>query len=130
MREFFRGWRRKIGVMPLVVACAFMAGWVRSQALFDQIAARGNLFLSNGGCVVWDWKGWGGSDSSITDWYSNMATPFDEDWYLGSDGVRLPYWAIVIPLTLLSAHLLLSKPRPRKPPESTKPPDEAQVTHA
>jgi hypothetical protein len=29
-----------------------------------------------------------------------------------------PYWSIVLPLTLLSAYLLLSKPRPPKPPES------------
>lgn len=29
-------------------------------------------------------------------------------------GVTLPYWSIVVPLTLLSAWLLLSKPRPPK----------------
>ena len=38
MDEFFRGWRRKIGVLTLVMACVFMVGWVRSEAMFDMIA--------------------------------------------------------------------------------------------
>jgi hypothetical protein len=31
MREFFRGWRRKIGVVTLLIACLFMVGWVGSE---------------------------------------------------------------------------------------------------
>ena len=30
MMEFFRGWRRKVGVVTLAMACVFMVGWVRS----------------------------------------------------------------------------------------------------
>ena len=38
MREFFRGWKRKLGVVSLVMACVFMAGWVRSSLLTDRFA--------------------------------------------------------------------------------------------
>ena len=34
----------------------------------------------------------------------------------GMSGLVVPFWSIVFPLTLLSAYLLLSKPRPAKPP--------------
>jgi hypothetical protein len=33
--DYFRPWRRKIGVMTLVMACVFAAGWVRSSVRFD-----------------------------------------------------------------------------------------------
>ncbi len=39
---------------------------------------------------------------------------------ISADSFHLPYWSVVIPLTLLSAWLLLSKPRQTKP--STEPP--------
>ena len=35
MGEFFKGWRRKIGVVTLLMALAFMAGWVRSLSNMD-----------------------------------------------------------------------------------------------
>jgi len=107
MGDFFRPWRRKAGCVLLVMALPLMALWVRSDILFDQIFVRGNLLLSNSGCIVWNWQGWGGPDSHITHWYSDTASPFSEDWYIGADGVRLPYWSIIIPLTLLSAVLIL-----------------------
>lgn len=37
MRDFFRGWRRKVGVALLIVSCAFAAGWVRSLWISDQL---------------------------------------------------------------------------------------------
>ena len=52
MREFFQGWRRKVGVVTLVMACVLTAGWVRSFLIRDilsinvfpqQIAAESNL---------------------------------------------------------------------------------------
>jgi hypothetical protein len=35
MREFFRGWKRKAGVVTLMVACMFAVGWVRSRFVSD-----------------------------------------------------------------------------------------------
>ena len=37
MREFFRGWKRRVGVVTLLMACGFMAGWVRSGMVDDWI---------------------------------------------------------------------------------------------
>ena len=35
MGEFFRGRRRKVGLLTLVLALMFMGGWVRSQLIVD-----------------------------------------------------------------------------------------------
>jgi len=43
----------------------------------------------------------------------------DVDWRYVVTMFAVPYWAVVLPPTLLSAYLLLVKPRPKKPPEST-----------
>ena len=40
MREFFKGWKRKIGCLTLVMACVATAGWVRSQHFSDFIKYR------------------------------------------------------------------------------------------
>ena len=37
MIEFFRGWKRKVGCVTLVLACVFSAGWVRSSSIFDGV---------------------------------------------------------------------------------------------
>ena len=39
MREFFRGWRRKVGCVTLVMAIAFTIGWVRSTIMADFVGA-------------------------------------------------------------------------------------------
>lgn len=112
MSEFFHGWRPKAGCVTLMMACSTTSLWIRSYIVFDQIAVAGNLLISNSGCLVWSWLGWG-SDLHILNWYSETASPFSEDWYFGTDGVRLPFWAINIPLALLSAYLILCKPPKR-----------------
>ncbi len=35
MGDYFKPWRRKIGVLTLVLACVFAAGWVRSPFVQD-----------------------------------------------------------------------------------------------
>jgi hypothetical protein len=40
MREFFRGWRRKAGLVTLVMACAVMAMWARSRFINDVPPSR------------------------------------------------------------------------------------------
>lgn len=44
--------------------------------------------------------------------------------------ICVPYWSIVIPLTLLSAWLLLSKPRPAKPQTAKQPTPVTRASHA
>jgi len=139
MGEFFKGWRRKIGVVALVMACVFIAGWVRSFSMMDfmllpslqgndprrldrclvswdqclvvlregrrtgsYISSRpyGDLRdrLFNNPALEWKWSGFG---------FGSGATKGAPLHSL----VAVPYWSIVIPLTLISAYLLLSKPR-------------------
>jgi hypothetical protein len=163
MREFFRGWRRKIGVMTLVVACVFMAGWVRSCTTeddFESDSIYDYQVTIGGGQIIWwrigakdgvrnlqskrtwrsrplNWRLWPEA-SQTSGW--DILTQYNVPGFSLKTGRRLGEstlvfgvasisW-IVVPLTMLSAYLLLSNPRTRKPPESTKPPDEAQVTHA
>lgn len=35
MREFFHGWRRKIGCVTLVMALVFVVGWIRNLVVMD-----------------------------------------------------------------------------------------------
>ena len=43
MGDFFRGWRRKIGLLSLVLALLFMGVWVRSLSVMDVINVRTSL---------------------------------------------------------------------------------------
>jgi hypothetical protein len=38
MKEFFRGWKRKVGVVTLLMACVFAGGWVRGYSMYDSLA--------------------------------------------------------------------------------------------
>jgi hypothetical protein len=40
MREVFRGWRRKVGAVTLVMACVFAVGWLRSGVNSERIVAH------------------------------------------------------------------------------------------
>ena len=115
MGEFFRGWRRKVGVVTLVMALVAMVGWIRSGFVDEWVAVclgERTLFV-----LVSTWRGlslesWPGMppDSPPFLWRSNQHNP--SDGLTPDDGqLRIPYCFIVIPLTLLSAFLLLTKPR-------------------
>jgi hypothetical protein len=111
------------------MACVFAAAWVRSLNVMDKIA------FPFGDSIVWI-----GSRYSYVVWYQYGAAPefvravkfsyeseqLDEldhvqwDWNLagfawlkGDEQIRMavPYWSIVLPLTLISALCLLTKPR-------------------
>jgi len=171
MGDFFRGWRRKVGVVTLMVALAFMTAWFRSigvQEMFYLAKSDYNIarIVSTNASLVWERfqpevpmfvvSG----DSCISVAFENsrdcvLSSPFNYtldttaeptlagppwerpafpphpvvwswQWYgFGQGGchhtgysgnarlalLRIPYWAIVLTFTLLSAFLLLSKPR-------------------
>ena len=142
MGEYFRGWKRKIGVATLVMACVFAAGWVRSIFVHDVL-----LFVHDGD-VLGLWGSQSGSLRWSTDivnaqvwtvpqWQNWIASegvhPFDDpniewQWRCCGFGVAddatervVPYWSITIPLTLISLVLLLSKPRKSTPKKITDP---------
>jgi len=97
MGEFFKGWRRKIGVVTLVLACVFAVDWMR---LADYSVKEGR--------------------TSDVPWLPTVMHP-----QLG-----VPYGWIVLPLTLLSGYLLLSKPRLSKPKQTTEPAPTTGARHA
>jgi len=104
MRGFFKGWRRKMGCVTLCLALSIVGIWMRSYDQWDSFD-YGNTFVdSREGVIqrVWDARnmifsgGIGSEPETIVYW-------------------RVPYWSIVLLLTLLSAYLLLVKPRVAKP---------------
>lgn len=152
MGDVFKGWRRKIGVVTLVMACVLMAGWARSQRIgecfnvshagtrrYDLGSDQNRVFLSllsaqsgdsirlrnsNGTevfvpfymkmsrglerrltecktewrCQLWGFEIWKVQTPDIPQ-FRNLTVMF------------IPYWSIVLPMTLLSAYLILWKPR-------------------
>jgi hypothetical protein len=142
MGEFFKGWRRQLGLRTLVVACVFMAGWVRSLTTTDQLIGKeffGQLhsFGSQSGAFYWIRlkpclppvpatppipdldrhslaRKLGFLDIEIRQNSGGMTM-------LAGNGIGVPYWIITIPLTILSAFLLLSKPRPSTPKKTPEP---------
>ena len=169
MLEFFKGWRRKIGVVTMVLACVFAVGWVRSLAFEDELilhttesinrrrltfqryhaisgsgmfglitehigigsvtehsseinAIRSRLELemfnwtaTPGASTMYPWL-WGDL-SRKTSVYGNYQTNWQSGHWETCDVIS--YQFVVLPLTLLSAWLLLSKPR--KPKADSKP---------
>lgn len=129
MGGFFHGWRRKTGCVILFLACVFLGGWVRSWESADEIEIRFNdhtliWFVSCYdwvGCGVHHEKGFVFHKSRRTRWTSAYRSEGDGDAFQGYDFylegrvsstyLVLPYSVFVIPLTLLAAFLLLSKPR-------------------
>jgi len=57
MGEFFKGWRRKLGVVALALACVLSAGWARSlverDALIRINAHDTHGMVSADGCLQW-----------------------------------------------------------------------------
>jgi hypothetical protein len=158
MAEFFRGWKRKVGVVTLCLGCVFMLEWVRSASESDLIhfmrqphirhtiyscpAGLGwtRLCLTAGTPIYnrpFDYVTW----QTLPLSQRNGVYPFDwhdTQWGTQWMGFRMgtvvwdnppgfqettvvvvPHWSIVIPLTLLSAWLLLSKPRRVEKPDTT-----------
>ena len=145
MPTYFKPWRRKIGVATLVVACVAMGAWVRSTLVKDHLTRdygdgstiQATAFDSHFGLVVR--KGFQPSGKTEIRWLHSQVESINDwaaergDWIsyrLGFGIVHYKltngylkawfthYASIVIPLTLLSAWLLLSRPRAKPTPPS------------
>lgn len=106
MWSYFKSLRRKFGVVTLVIACVLAAGWVRSFYIFDVYTqSQETVFASDKG-------GFGAYTPTSVKVTANGTTAFlrelKQRW-------SVPYWSVVVPLTLLTTWLLLSKPRARQP---------------
>ena len=154
MGEFFKGWRRKAGLVTLVMACLLTVGWMRSIAEFDCFCLTGNSWLhvswfnvtiqsaegrltlfrdspDYGIAALW----WSGENAKTIEPYDPLGVAegihieWRRDWacftfgayhvlegteLIRTDVYDIPYWSLVLPLTLLSAWLILIKPRKAK----------------
>ena len=170
MGDFFKPWRRKIGVATLLMACVLMAGWIRSPTGRDRLrfpidTLNYHDIASFGGGLLWERvylvqpiKLNAVESTYASALFSEFATTFVDtqmnltsgiqegggqrfEWRwrccgfdageIGEDGALgkfrgtfwfISYWSIVLPLTFISAFLLLTKPRQltqKKTPEPT-----------
>ena len=134
MGEFFKLWRRKIGLATLLMSCVFMGVGIRSIVVEDSIRAndffgRSHLFHSRDGAFIWHrWREradypppfvWNSSPIKgrlrSKMWFS-WATTVNPHGKTGEivNVPFTPYWILAAPFTLLSAWLLLSKLRKAK----------------
>ena len=141
MREVFKGWRSKIGIITIVMALFFVGVWIRSYSVSEEIvvlmSGRLHAFMSTGGSFSWV-SSTGDRMPDSFEWEMNSQWPngrtsssrsigmlskiknfqwSDTVWETTADKSRfwiIHYWQIAVPLTLLSAYLLLIKPRSSK----------------
>ncbi len=143
MNGYFRPLRRKFGVLTLLLACVFMVGWVRSLTVIDVLTLRPDKYCSVFIVSNKSWMFLQIAKAEVrqahrlrwpTSYRSERARHLKHFFkcYPGQPNVLIvdgksplpklsvyacPYWSIIIPLTLLSAWLLLSKPRKKKSTE-------------
>lgn len=120
MGEFFHGWRRKLGCVALVMAGLLASGWVRSHSCFDRAhmdwpsRSERHYVGSEKGRIWWMCIPYNPPVYSVG-WETEMIYRATQcDWRFDEDSWVIPYWPLAVPLTLLSAYLILWKPR--KPP--------------
>lgn len=116
MRDFFRGWRRKVGCVVLIMALLAVSAWIKSLYVQDMIAFdianRTHFFVSNESHFFWVTLEGPPGPPPIS-WTSGRSTriPSTGDYVLRKtvvvvfawSGIKsIPYWTIVLPLTLLS----------------------------
>ena len=97
MGDFFKGWRRKAGVVTLAMAMLLTDAWIRSISTRDSVGFR----------LFGKWNVAASEEQSLQ-WGAEV--PSTILWNVWT----VPYWSIVLPLTLLSAWLILAKPRNAK----------------
>jgi hypothetical protein len=150
MKEFFRGWRRKVGVVTLVMACLLMCGWVRSRGQVDlvifsfpnlnltflschhgvRLLPQRSLMISYGGSspnysVRLTFQNERIENTPGISWHSYMSDRLDiqdENNEVSTQNGFYSYGIVSIPLTIIATWLLVfSKPRQSKPQSHPEP---------
>ena len=117
MGEFFKGWRCKAGLVTLAMALLLTVAWTRSYVTADAIKfgfiGQQHIAISLDGQLAWEsYPGYGRlqyerRQHRVTGNVSVRAV-------IDQMSCKAPYWSVVLPLTLLSAWLILVKPRKAK----------------
>ena len=142
MGAYFKGWRQKAGCVTLALATFVMAGWIRSRLIFDKVdvVLDDQTYVTCLSCI--QGVGWSTShyrqlklpatmqsvryytdeqpsdsemlDQAGNDVSRNLFIISVEDLYSDPQGsmIIVRYFVIAIPLTLLSACLLLWRSGP------------------
>ena len=140
MGEYFRPWRRRFGLLTLVMACVAFGGWARSMTFCDSVDLPSRLtptfmpvhVVSLGRCVGMFFPEARIDNKRLLPWFRtnegigncNLLQQPHVEWkwrfcgfgigWAKAEGfwhVVIPYWFVITPLTLLSVYVLLSKPR-------------------
>ena len=140
MGEFFKGWRRKIGLVVLMLAFVFMGFLARSFDLSVGVAGfKNDSFFATNGSFIWERQHSNGKTTTTTgenairwgrvkvasgtSFFQNPLIKWYWQWcgigsgeYQYKGGMRnvfwaIPHWFIILLLTLLSGYLLLKKPK-------------------
>lgn len=132
MREFFHGWRRKAGCVTLVMACAIAGLGMRSRISYDIASfafnSRQHQIVSIDSRLEWRAFNLEPSSVGFNRWTSVdagdlVAYLVRYDFWQFEHSQRhaekwaSPDWVLVVPFTVLSAYLLLWKPRQRTEPD-------------
>ena len=143
MREFFKGWRRKVGCVTLVMAVGVATAWIRSGPISDRIGwwteRSDHQLYSSLGHFIWSsnhydkpidprtrnpgsWRQYTGPNRPrVTDHTTNIGRKWSFSFSTFKfrktlvNGITkywliIPYRLVAIPLTMLSAYLILWNP--------------------
>ena len=104
MCEFFRGWRRKIGVAALLLACLVIGLWTRSSTVTDRVDCHCGWHglmqsvVSSGGSLSWE----------------RQDQPRLPIWKMGAAGQSSQARRAMSPISLTSELVVLvGRPQPR-----------------
>ena len=123
---FVHGWRRKSGALTLMIACFLMVMWIRSRLVIDCVEFStphrqhaiasfwGRIALKSADLSGPNRSGWFSID--LRQLPSTLEKLLDLSDLSGRNPIQwvVPYWSVTIPLTTLSAYLLVSAPRKPK----------------
>ena len=128
----------------MAMTLALIAAFARSYPVYDMaaFALGGRQFMIQSMKGYVKWSGWSprGDESHVWIWESVSFIPDHDQWkglivrQLAIDGHwdsaswLISYWSIIIPLILLSAYLILWKPRKMVAPDSTSTISDQQTT--
>lgn len=153
MGEVFKGWRRKVGCVTLVMALLTFCVWgFGHSALVGYTIFTGEhrieMFGSSSNGFFWTVidgpeESWATPGYVSTGWHFRYVPSYDcldhieIDWHwqccgfhsANGKGIQdvpqtafvVPHWSIILPMTLLSAFLLLTKPRKSAPKKNHEP---------